>query len=271
MDTRFWGPSGWRLLHLVTFDYTYNAETAYSYAKFLETIPYILPCKFCRASLTDYYRQHPFMLSNSMLDPLLDLKKWMYTIHNCVNNKLRSQGLYATKNPTYKEVTNTYTHLLQCPWEQQMTLLWDFLFSVAYNHPRDTKDITKPMPECPKAVYTCKDNCEKNKWNVLPLKQRLYWYKRFWLHLPAVLPHRIREKWRIHVTSDTQPLYNRKTLMAWLWKIRCALDSRFHDPYTQICKKIGAYSSDCSKGKTCRKQRKRRTQFSKRKTYRKNK
>ena len=86
MDTRFWGPSGWKLLHLITFDYKYSPENAVTYAQFFETIPYILPCKFCRASLTDYYREHPFKTQDS-LTKNLDLKRWLYNIHNCVNDK----------------------------------------------------------------------------------------------------------------------------------------------------------------------------------------
>ena len=84
MDTRFWGPSGWKMLHLITFDYKYSSANAVKYAHFFESLPYILPCKFCRASLTDYYRQYPFLNTNETyvnLNPSLDLKKWMYNIH----------------------------------------------------------------------------------------------------------------------------------------------------------------------------------------------
>ena len=93
MDTRFWGPSGWKLFHLITFeaDHRTTSEHSVEFANFFETIPYILPCKFCRASLTDYYRQHPYQI-NGKMNLKLDLKKWMFTIHNCVNGKLRKQG-----------------------------------------------------------------------------------------------------------------------------------------------------------------------------------
>ena len=131
MDTRFWGPSGWKLLHLISFEY--STESAWSMANFLETIPYILPCKFCRASLTDYYRQHPYRLHGRM-DPKLDLKKWMFTIHNCVNGKLRSQGLHPEADPTYAQVKKIYTQ--KKSWDQHLLNLWDFLFSVAYHHPK---------------------------------------------------------------------------------------------------------------------------------------
>jgi hypothetical protein len=108
MDTRFWGPSGWKLLHMISFDYTINAN---SYAAFFETIPYILPCKYCRTSLTDYYREHPFQ-DDTGIPPTFDLKKWLYTIHNCVNHKLRTQGLYHSTNPSFTYVKKMYNNLL---------------------------------------------------------------------------------------------------------------------------------------------------------------
>lgn len=114
MDTRFWGPSGWKLLHLISFDYAYSPKNAIIYAKFFDTIPYIIPCKFCRSSLTDYYEQHPY-LSNGYINPLLDMKKWLYIIHNCVNHKLRKQGIQKDKNPSFAQVVKYYTALPKNP------------------------------------------------------------------------------------------------------------------------------------------------------------
>ena len=239
MDTRFWGPSGWKLLHLITFHYNPKNNT---YSQFFETIPYILPCHFCRASLTDYYKKYPF-------DPS-DVKKWMYNIHNCVNNKLRKQGLNPNPNPKYNDVKKVYEEWTD--WTNQMSVMWDFLFAIAYNHPKDSH--SEPMPDCPVEVYKCKDNCEKNKWNVLSLQDKLYWFQRFWSFLPAVLPEEIAERWKEVPNKPT--LHNRRSTLAWLWRMRCALDTNFKDPYTSICKKIANYSSDCGKNKraiTCRK------------------
>ena len=240
MDTRFWGPSGWKLLHLITFNYNPKNN---SYAQFFETIPYILPCHFCRASLTDYYKKYPF---NS------DVKKWMYNIHNCVNDKLREQGLNPNQNPKYKDIKKVYEKWTD--WTEQLRIMWDFLFAVAYNHPKDSD--SDPMPGCPKEIYNCKDNCEKNKWNVLSVKDKIYWFRRFWLLLPAVLPEDIANKWKELKNPPT--LECRRSTLAWLWRMRCGLDSEFKDPYTSICKKIATYSSDCSKNKraiTCRKRK----------------
>ena len=258
MDTRFWGPSGWKMLHLITFDYEYSPINAITYAQFLESLPYILPCKFCRASLTDYYREYPFS-THMNLDPALDLKRWMYNIHNCVNAKLRKQGLNPTKDPSFADVKKTYEKWRLCGWQEQLSTFWDFLFAVAYNHPKETTKHSKPMPECPRSAYKCDDKCEKNKWNLLGVRDRLYWYKRFWDFLPAVLPLPIQEQWLKCQTKNKPTLECRRSAVAWLWKMRCDLDPSFKDPYTQVCKKISAYSSDCSKsinGKTCRKMRK---------------
>jgi len=257
MDTRFWGPSGWKLLHLVTFDYQYSAENAMIYASFFETIPYILPCKFCRSSLTDYYKQHPYThskLTNGYMDPTLNVKKWMYTIHNCVNAKLKKQGLSVSITPPFSAVTKQYTTLLQAPWTEQLALCWDFLFAVAYHYPTYVKP--EPMPDAP-PLKECKTSlCEMNKWNVLPVKERMKWFIRFWSLLPDILPSEIQQKWKkVGIKPD---LRSRATTLAWLWKMRCALDTTFNDPYTSVCTYIKSYSSDCTHSHTCRKKQTRK-------------
>ena len=253
MDTRFWGPSGWSMLHLITFDYKYSAESAILYAKFFETIPYILPCKFCRSSLTDYYKQYPYTassLTNDYMNPQLNIRKWMYNIHNCVNDKLKSQGLPISPKPSFASVVKRYESMLQRPWEAQLATFWDFLFSVAYHYPKYIK--VEPMPDCPSTIENS-DACELNKWNVLPVKERMKWYVRFWSLLPDILPSEIGQRWRqIHLKPN---FHSRKTMLEWLWSIRCALDPHFKDPYTAICKRIKSYSSDCGRSTraiTCR-------------------
>lgn len=269
MDTRFWGPSGWKLLHLITFTYEPDIENQQLLTKnFLETLPYILPCKYCRASLTDYYRQLPYEKKSeengveTVLESREKFTRWMYDIHNLVNDKLRKQGLNPSPNPSFAEVKEFYIKWLrEAQWQDHLLTFWDFLFSVAYNHPKETIKHSKPMPDCPKDVFKCSDKCEKNKWNVLGIKDRLYWFKRFWDFLPAVLPLQIQERWLYFQTKYKPTLECRRSSLAWLWKMRCALDPNFSDPYTQVCKKIANYSSDCSKsinGKTCRKIKKSR-------------
>ncbi len=270
MDTRFWGPSAWKLLHLAAEVCQqgdceeYNRTTI---PLFFETLPYVLPCKFCRYSLTDYYREHPLKTVDGKIVKGSNLQRWVYTIHNCVNDKLRDQGLHPAPNPPYTKVKQFYKTLAKQPWQQKMSYIWDFLFSVAYHHPKEKQLYEKPMPECPSHVRRCKDTDEKNKWNVLPLLDRLVWFYKFWIYLPDVMPHEMRVEWlrARRATSDTwdgnhppRVLHSRESMMEWLWRMRCELEKGYHDPYTSICKKIASYSSDCSTQKgvfTCRKKR----------------
>jgi len=255
MDTRFWGPSGWKLLHLISFDYEYSAASAITYAQFFETIPYILPCKFCRSSLTDYYKLHPYQLANSAMNPLLDMKKWLYTIHNCVNNKLRKQGISTPANPTFAFVTKRYESLREEPWNAQLAQCWDFLFSVAYHYPTYVK--AEPMPGCPPPEQCKGDRCAQNKWNILPVKERMRWFTRFWSLLPDVLPSEMGQKWK--EVGLRPAMHSRAAMLSWLWKMRCALDTGFKDPYTSVCRHIKSYSSDCKHAITCRARRKQYT------------
>jgi hypothetical protein len=112
----------------------------------------------------------------------------MYNIHNCVNDKLRKQGLNPNSDPKFNDVKKFYEKWMKCDWQEQLNTFWDFLFAVAYNHPKEHHDIQSLCQIVLKEVYKCKDKCEKNKWNVLSTKDRIYWFRRFWAFLPAVLP-----------------------------------------------------------------------------------
>ena len=214
MDTRFWGPSGWKLLHLVC-----ETDTASLYP-FLETIPHILPCHFCRASLTEYYQQHPYTAAPNM-------SRWIYQIHNLVNAKLRKQGLHPAPNPSYASAKARLADLAASPWSAQLTSFWDFFFAVGYHHPRHTKAVSR-------------------------------WFRRFWSVLPDVLPAEIQQHWVAALRVCPPDLTTRRSTMAWLWRMRCHIDTEFHDPYLSVCQRVGSFSSDCGTRRgaiTCRRRR----------------
>lgn len=250
MDTRFWGPSGWKLLHIVTF--AYNPNNKINMDNFLETLPYILPCKFCRASLTEYYEDHPY---DKELNSQKSLAKWMYTIHNCVNDKLRKQHLNPMPDPKFTDVAEVYRQWLEKSWNEQLIAFWDFLFAVAYNHPKEVSKKSKPMPNCPDNIHKTGSTCQKNKWNVLDIDIRIKWFNRFWSYLPAILPDEIKIHWNNAIRNQPPTLDCRRSTVAWLWRLRCEMDKEFTDPYQAICKRVASYSSDCSankRAKTCR-------------------
>ena len=140
MDTRFWGPSGWRLLHLITF--TYEPSQSEKVGKFFETLPYVLPCKFCRCSLTEYMDEDPV---KDALTSRKALTKWLWRIHNKVNDKLRGQGLATAENPPFEAVKKVYEERISAGCIHAEFEGWDFLFSIAENHPFSPRSQSLPM------------------------------------------------------------------------------------------------------------------------------
>lgn len=123
MDTRFWGPSGWQLFHLIAFK-TPPEEARHV----LEDMKDVLPCKFCRASTTQFVKDHP---------PRTPYGKWLYEIHNTVNQKLRTQCAEDPKvidpgpDPSYEEIKARYDAMTT----PDAVPGRDFLMAVAYNFP----------------------------------------------------------------------------------------------------------------------------------------
>ena len=247
MDTRYWGPSGWRLLHLVA-----ASPNAANNRTFWEMLPYVLPCKFCRASLTTFYELHPIPTKASQFP------SWLYTIHSCVNEKLRSQcktTVHISPTPSEEEVKLYYTNLLKQGCTKTQFPGWKFLFSIADNHPRSSP--SKPMPDAPETMPTTLE--EKNKWNCLTPEERLPVYNAFWKIIGLVLPFKEwRESWAKHPVPTN--LHSRELNIKWLWKVRCTMESDLEllnsCKYSMLCKTLQNHRSDCSKrvrGKTCRK------------------
>jgi hypothetical protein len=245
MDTRFWGPGAWKLLHTITYHSDADIDTI---RDFFEVIPYILPCKYCRASLSEYYETEQLTFTNAG-----ELQHWLYRIHNRVNGKLRAQGLVATRNPTYASVESLYKDV--CIADQPFPA-WDFLYSIAYNHP--LKVVSTPMPAATATAATT--DAELNRLNILPPRKRFAYWCKFWKLLPMVLPSRWALHWVAAAGKKTPcDLTGRRDAVSWVWHIRCKFDTTTNDPYRQVCSRLLSHSSGCSKSKRARTCRKKRT------------
>lgn len=254
MDTRFWGPSGWRLLHLITFAYEPKIQKEAVKGVFM-TLPYILPCKFCRYSLTEYMEKLPIKL-----DSKTTLSHWLYEIHNKVNEKLRGQALTMEEDPSFASVKKVYEERLQAGCSQVIFEGWDFLFSVIENHPYSVHGST-PMPDAPEEI-SVKGKKERNKWNYMTAKERMPYFMKFWKSLGEALPF---EDWRKawHSCSPRFSLFARgaKSGKKELWRIRCCLEKKLdfvnREKFEHVCKKLIEHKSGCHKtrrARTCRKQ-----------------
>lgn len=257
MDTRFWGPSGWRLLHLVSFAAPSLNQTQLQ--TFLTHLPYVLPCKFCRASLTDYYAADPIPK-----DPK-DMPQWMYRIHNRVNNKLREQKLLDAHNPKYEEIETRYKEWMDAPCTKRRMVGWDFLFSVAYTTPCPSVTTT-PMPDAPPHDSLTTPEL-RNRWNIMTRAERLPFLSHWWKTLPHILPFpEWRAAWQNNIRTSPSLQKGRKAITAWLYaaeKTMCAAlkETTPHDSFQGLCSELSAYASGCgkiksSRVKTCRGKRK---------------
>lgn len=252
MDTRFWGPSGWRLLHLITF-----AASDLPFQKlytFFEMLPFVLPCKFCRASLTDYYCADPIPKKAN------DFKHWLYRIHNRVNAKLREQNLLNDTDPQWNDIEKRYSQWLDAPCSTRRMVGWDFLFSITYTTPCPSV-ASAPLHGAPPSeilhTYVL-----QNRWGVLSRENRLKYMSRWWDCLPYVLPFREwRNAWIQNVSSRPSLRHGRKKITAWLYKaekIMCASlrEETIHDSYIGLCSELSTFTSGCGKRskklKTCR-------------------
>lgn len=133
MDTKFWGSSGWHLLHSIAYMYPEKPLELekHKYNHFFTLLKDILPCKYCRSSISDFLKEIPI---DDYLENRKRLRLWLYKIHNKVNDKLRSQGLIETPNPSLKYVDELYENK-----NKNITPLlgWDFIFSIVYNYNPD--------------------------------------------------------------------------------------------------------------------------------------
>jgi hypothetical protein len=216
IDTRYWGPSGWQLFHLIAFFSESPQQILYILAD-------VLPCKFCRASTMKFMKDHPLKG---------DPGKWMYDIHNMVNNKLRTQCLgdplvvNPGEDPSFEVVKSTYEKMKpnQVPGR-------DFLFCVASNFPE------KPEPE----DMSLHREFIKNLAETYPFENFRTTFQKYLQKTE-------------HVDLET-----RKRYMKWMYGLLSELSktARSNIPtFKGYSARIAYYTSGCTrktyKGKTCR-------------------
>ena len=266
MDTRFWGPSGWKLLHLVAAEPVGNRTDAI--AEWIHLLEYVLPCKYCRASFHDYIRLQP--LTAAIVASPAAFSRWMYDIHNRVNGKLRGQGLVTSRDPTWPTVKRMYAkiHAGLCSSRRTPLLGWDFMTSVAFSTPA-ADYVPVPMPDAPESAmdWSTLDEATQNRYNLLGRDTRIRYLKRWWALIPSILPCEAwRASWAAAVSSRGAPPLERgrEAVMRWMWRIEEAVCAGLHCPTPHrsrvaMEREVAAFESGCTKakkGKTCRTLRK---------------
>lgn len=117
MMTSIWGPSLWHFLHTVSFNYPVQPTRLErkQYKDFMFSLKHILPCKYCRDNLQDYYNKYP--LNSNILRNRDSFSKYVYRLHEDVNKKLHKKS-----GITYYEVRDLYEHFrARCSKEKRKT------------------------------------------------------------------------------------------------------------------------------------------------------
>ena len=265
MDTRFWGPSGWKLLHLIAAEPMHTEHHRKAVSAWFALLPYVLPCKYCRASLSDYFAAQP--LTQHILTEPARFSRWMYDIHNRVNAKLREQGLVTAADPTWEEVAERYSkeHAGLC--KGTPLLGWDFMTAVAFNTP-GADYVPVPMSDTPaNATEVPKDPRGRNRYNLLTREERLQRLRAWWMLTPSILPCRAwRQAWgRALAAAAGGPALipleaGRDAMMRWMWSVEARVCGALrcptpHASLDDMCSTVEAFESGCGaarKGKTCR-------------------
>jgi hypothetical protein len=122
ISPKVWGPSGWSLLHRLSFCFK-NAKEAHDFYK---TLMYILPCPKCRKNMADHFVKLPIPKKAK------DFPEWLWKLHNRVNLSIDKHD----KDPiTFETVRNKYIYTCHDIQSCEST----FLLAVAETHPGGRK------------------------------------------------------------------------------------------------------------------------------------
>lgn len=258
MDTRFWGPSGWCLLHLIA-----AAPPTKQVKEWFELLEFVLPCKYCRASFHDYLNLQP--LTTATIRDRDAFSRWLYDIHNRVNGKLRGQGLLTTQDPSWPSVRDRYYTIQAGLCDTKPFIGWDFMTSVAFSTPAaNYKPV--PMADTPEEGAPT-DIRGRNRYNLLTRSERLAKLKRWWSLIPSILPCPAwRAAWAAATSGRPPPLAaGREAMMRWMWRVEETVCDGLkcptpHPSLPALRRDVAAFESPCSsqkRGRTCRTRKRR--------------
>ena len=235
MDTRFWGPDGWKIFHSIAEGYPDKPtnDERYMYGCFFKCLRFVLPCIYCRISFKEYSEK---LQVDDHLDSKESLTKWMYNMHNLVNDKLRTQGFLHENDPSYVDIKTKYKNFISEVNKSNCTHMpgWDFIYCIYFNYPEKFDE---------------------------DAMERIVGYAQFLLLLPHVLPFTAAKEALVSFKYDlSENLMSRekaKELIYYMEKhVKKAINCKCIS-FTKRCNIIENFRAGCKKNKdgagTCRK------------------
>lgn len=105
MNSEYWGRHFWKMLNCTVLNFPLEPtdENRNTYKQFFIYTSKIMPCKFCRQSLTIYMKYFPI---DKYLDDRMGICYWLWTIHSLINSKLCKPNIsfkqFIKKNEIYR-------------------------------------------------------------------------------------------------------------------------------------------------------------------------
>jgi len=118
--TEFFGPSMWKTLHSIAWNYGADPHTPTETEQkeitdFFNLLTNLIPCPQCRTHYKNYIIEH-------LIDPSsrVNLTKWLHTLHNDVNRRTGKMELsYEDHSKDYNEWNSKTIHRFQGLTKQQ--------------------------------------------------------------------------------------------------------------------------------------------------------
>jgi hypothetical protein len=153
--TTVWGPMMWSYLHTMSFNYPVNPtpEDKKHYRDFMINLQYVLPCKYCRANLTNNFKKMP--ISDCHMKNRDAFSRYVYNLHETVNKMLKKKS-----HLTYCEVRDRYENFRSRCTEEKPRI---FSFKTMHNDEKEKEKEKGTGKEkekgCTEPLYGKKSKC----------------------------------------------------------------------------------------------------------------
>lgn len=176
MLTTIWGPSLWHYLHIMSFNYPTHPtlQDKQHYKNFINNLPNVLPCKYCRMNLKNNFKKNPIRMCHMKNRHTFSF--FIYNLHEIVNKMLKKKS-----NLTFCEVRDRYENFRsRCTNPTKLTKstietenkVFDFIKETNTNNTNNTKKNKKTKKEkgCTEPLYGKKAKCVIN---IVPQEQKI--------------------------------------------------------------------------------------------------
>ena len=160
MLTTIWGPSLWHYLHIMSFNYPTHPtlQDKQHYKNFIDNLPNVLPCKYCRMNLKNNFKKNPLKMCH--LKNRHAFSYYIYNLHEIVNKMLDKKS-----NLTFCQVRDRYENFRsRCTSPTKTIQNENKLFKFV----KDKK--TKKEKGCTVPLYGKKAKCIIN---IVPQEQKI--------------------------------------------------------------------------------------------------